>query len=148
MSTMTQVTQAEFEILTGFHPGEIRYYVDINSTVRRNKGARIAVRRPPSKGTVKPTAPGKPLSFLNQGKHVQLALNGAGREIKSGTKQYQVYSSIKRILENDPTNVMLRTDLTAAVDKALPNTSKNSCIVPAITVLLKIGKLRYTGAPA
>lgn len=148
MSTMTQVTQAEFEVLTGFHPGEIRYYVDINSTVRRNKGARVAVRRHPSKVTAKPTHTGKPLSLLNQGKHVQLALNGAGRDIKSGTKQYQVYMSITRILENDPTKVMLRTDLTAAVQKSLPNISKNSCIVPAITVLLKIGKLRYTGAPA
>ena len=148
MSTMTQVTQAEFEVLTGFHPGEIRYYVDINSTVRRNKGARVAVRRHPSKGATKPKAPGRPLSSINQGKHIQLALNGVGREIATGTKQYQVYASIKRILENDPTNVMLRTDLTAAVKKALPNVSKNSCIVPAITVLLKIGKLRYTGAPA
>lgn len=146
MATMTQVTQAEFEVLTGFHPGEIRYYVDINSTVRRNKGARVAVRRQPSKATAK--ADGKPLSLLNQGKHIQLALNGAGRDIKHGTKQYQVYSSITRILESDPTKVMLRTDLTAAVQKSLPNISKNSCIVPAITVLLKIGKLRYTGAPA
>jgi hypothetical protein len=154
MSTMTQVTQKEFEVLTSFHPGEVRYYVDINSTIRRNKGARIAVRREPSKAAAKPSvkpaseASTLPLSTTNRGRFIQLGLSGAGRNINQGTAQYLVFSTITRILENDPTKVMKRTDLTAAVDAQLPNINRTSCIVPAITTLLKIGKLRYTGDPA
>ena len=35
---MRQVTKEEFEILTRFHPGEVRYYVDVGSATSRKRG--------------------------------------------------------------------------------------------------------------
>ena len=146
---MRQVNKEEFEVLTRFHPGEVRYYVDISKAVNRNKGARVNVKRKPMVNR-KPKTPikavGFKLSHSNSGRFVQLTVNGAASgDMQTGTKQYKVYSTVTRLLESDPTKVIKRTELTSKLVDELPQFSKNSVIVPAITALLRLKRIRYVG---
>jgi len=142
MSYMKQVPREDFEILTKYHPGEIRYYVDTSNTVKKNKGARVKVKRNPKKKIVRKT------SHSNRGRFVQLAVPNGQGNMMQGTKQYLVYSTVTRILENDPTKVLSRKELTDKTCAALPAHSKQSVIVPSISALLKLNRLRYTGDQA
>ena len=137
--SMKQVPRDDFEILTKYHPGEVRYYVDTAISIAKNRGARVSIRREPKaviNGDKKPVT-------RNYGKYVQL---GIGIYVpKLGTKAHMVLHAVKAILEKDPTKVMLRPELTKAVAVRLPQHDKKSVIVPALTVLIREGTLRYTG---
>lgn len=227
----TKVTKEEFEMLTIFHPGEIRYYVDLGTVLNRTKGARVNVRREPKAASKTKVAPGTFLTKTStveltnrlipyipgsisgrvqllvktelddattaitrqelvkrvviagiftktqvspvvsdllvrgglkyvktagvhtpalkgaQGRFVQLSTETNGN-LQTGTKQYQVYSTATRILEGDPTKVMSRVELTSKVCADLPGFSKKSAVVPAISALIKMNRLRYTGDQA
>lgn len=138
--SMKQVPRDDFEILTKYHPGEVRYYVDTAIAIAKNRGAKVNVSRKPKAvvcGAKKP-------AVISYGKHVQL---GIGTYVpKLGTKSYMVLHAAKAILENDPTKVMLRPELTQAVAVRLPQHDKKSVIVPALTLLIREGTLRYTGS--
>jgi hypothetical protein len=140
---MKQVPREDFEVLTKYHPGEIRYYVDTNKVIAKNRGAKVTVRRKP----IKDKTGNSKTSHSNRGLHIQLGVKGAGN-MSTSSIQYNVYCAATRVLAEDPTKVMLRTDLTKQLESALPSYSKVSQIVPSITSLIKSGRLRYTGAPA
>lgn len=135
--SMKQVPREDFEVLTKYHPGEVRYYVDTAIAIAKNKGARVSVRRAPV------SVISHPKRTRTHGKHVQLGTQGI--EPKVGTKSYVVYAAVRKTLEQDPTKVMTRIELTQAVTKALPMHSKKSVITPAITTMIRQGVLRYTG---
>ena len=141
---LRQVSKEEFEVLTRFHPGEVRYYVDVNKALNtRNKGAKVSVKRKPIKRV--PQAPvGRGGNRANASRHVQLTTKGAG-EMRADTMQYVIYCDATRILNEDPTKVLKRNELTAALAKRQQNLNKASQLVPAISALIKTGYLRYTG---
>ena len=88
MSTyMRQVSKEQFEMLTIFHPGEVRYYVDIGTVVNKTRGARIDVRRKPSKTDRTTTSPQK---GITKNKFVQVTVKGAG-SMKAGSVQHKDY---------------------------------------------------------
>lgn len=136
--TMRQVTKEDFEVLSKYHPAEIRYFADTSVEIKRRKPSRVTVKRPPK-------SPVAARPNVVRGQFIQLTTKDIGATAPS-TVKYNVYTEVKRALENDPTKVMRRTELTQAVDKAMPNYSKKSQIVPTITTLLRNGQLRYTGA--
>jgi len=140
---MKQVPREDFEILTKYHPGEIRYYVDTKTSIAKNRGAKVTVRRKPIKNKTNSSK----TSHSNRGLHVQLGVAGTGN-MSTSSVQYNVYCAASRVLAEDPTKVMLRTDLTKKLESVLPSYSKISQIVPSISSLIKSGRLRYTGAPA
>lgn len=143
---LRQVSKEEFEVLTRFHPGEVRYYVDVNKALNtRNKGAKVNVRRKPIKRVPQAQAPvGHGGNRANASRHVQLTTKGAG-SMNAGTIQYKVYCTASRALNEDPTKVLTRSELTAALAKRLPELNRKSQIVPSISALIRIGNLRYTG---
>jgi len=137
---MRQVTKEQFEMLTIFHPGEIRYYVDIGTVVNKGRGAKISVKRTPRSGASSKKSPKREV------KYIQVTVKGAGN-MRPDSLQYSVYSAATRALANDPTKVLSRKALTDALAKALPSVDRSSQIVPAISALIKLGNLRYTGEP-
>lgn len=147
MSTnMRQVTKEQFEMLTIFHPGEVRYYVDINTVVNKNRGARVNVKRKPRKSG-KSKSKGSAQSGVTKNQFVQVTTKGASN-MRADSIQYNVYCAATRILANDPTKVMKRRELVKQLVKALPQYNKVSQITPSVTALIRLGNLRYTGAIA
>lgn len=153
MSTkMRQVTKEEFEVLTKFHPGEVRYYVDVNKALAtRNKGARVNVRRKPIKVAPKKRGKGKGGNQPHGGNRanaslpIQLTVK-SGTEMRPNTLQYTLYCDVTRVLNEDPTKVMVRSDLTKKLVARNPNLNKASQIVPTLSALITNGYLRYTGS--
>jgi len=157
---MKQVTKEEFEILTRFHPGEVRFYVDTGTDVARRSGTKVKVSHPAAKSRRplqtarhrtkavdgdKPPV-NRPGFAANRNQFVQLGIKGANG-MRPETITYNVYASCTRIFASDPTKVIKRTELTKKLEAALPQMGKTSQIVPAISALIKKGNLRYTGAP-
>jgi len=144
MSTkMRQVSKEEFEVLTRFHPGEVRYYVDVNRALStRSKGAKVNVKRKPIKRVGKQAAKGG--NRANASKFVQLTTKNAGA-MRPNTLQYAIYCDATRVLKEDPTKVLKRNELTAKLVARNPNNDKDTQIVPTISALIKNGYLRYTG---
>lgn len=140
MSYMKQVPREDFECLTKYHPGEIRYYVDTNIAIAKNRGAKVSVKRKP-----KPTS--NPQTGVTKNKFIQVTVKGAGN-MHADSIQYGVYCQATRILANDPTKVMKRRELVTELVKALPQYNKISQITPSVTALIRLGHLRYTGAQA
>lgn len=139
MSTyMRQVTAEEFEVLTRFHPGEVRYYVDTSKPLNRKQGAKVTVKKASRVSTN--TLTGQAAA----GQHVQLTT----KEMKSspGTLKYKVYRTAVNILQSDPTQVLLRSELTDKLAAALPHCDKKSQVVPTISGMIKTGELRYVGS--
>ena len=154
MSThMKQVTKEEFEVLTRFHPGEIRYMVDTNKVIYRRKGAAVTVSR-------KATAPkkkrksGRSVVAIKPGvgrggnstqrpKNAPMQLVTSSHEFKEGSLSVALYRLVKLKFERDPTKVIGRTDLVAEiVDTSIyaPNQ-----VGPFVSDCVKRGILRYTG---
>jgi len=139
MTHMRQVTKDEFEVLTRFHPGEVRYYIDVAKALNRNKGAKISVKR-------------KPVVAKQYGRnapkqHVQLTTKDTS-DMRPESLRYIVYRASMRAFGSDPTKVMTRGELTTKLCRTLPNRNKKSHIVPTISGLIKSGYLRYTGTLA
>lgn len=141
---MKQVTKEEYEVLTRFHPGEIRYLVDTNKSISRRKGAKVTVKRkaaaPKVKATKKIGGRGSP------NKHVQLTTNRY--EYKPGSLGEKVQRIVRIELENDPTNVVGRSDLVNRATSSCQGRFTKSQINPIVSDMIKHGDLRYTGANA
>ncbi len=144
MSKLRQVTKEEFEIMTRFHPGEIRYYVDIGSSVTRNKGATIKVK-------AKPVSMKKAKKQVNKGDNFRK--NGsANRPIQLTTTRVdykpesiscRVQRLVKIQMEADPTKVMGRSDLVNVVARS--SIFRKEQVNPVVSDLLMRGELRYMG---
>jgi hypothetical protein len=146
--TMKQVSKEDFEVLSKYHPAEIRYYADTGTEINRRKPVRVTVKRPPKAVTKKKVSPQEGAAKESaRGKFVQLTTKPIGSTPPNSVK-YNVYCGIKRVFGNDPTKVMKRTDLTKKLDTALPGFDKVSQITPTITALIKDGYMRYTGEAA
>lgn len=152
MSTkMRQVSKEEFEVLTRFHPGEVRYYVDVDKALStRNKGARINVKREP----VQKKAKRKPVkSGLKPGAGAR-AINGTGRTynlpilytgkdagyVKEGSISKRIETEVKRLYEDDPLRVIGRADLAKMLMRNLGLSRGN--VHPQVSDLLKRGTIR------
>jgi hypothetical protein len=158
---LKQVTQEEFEILTRFHPGEVRFYVDTNTDItrrvgtkvritnepvkpRKRKSAKRAAAKPKAKPTwwdgVKPAASGlNPKSGRPTNSPVQLGLSSPS--FKEGSKAQNFWRLILLQFKKDPTVVVGRTVLVDSVVKTSVYT-KNQ-IGPFVSDCLKAGYLRY-----
>jgi len=142
---MKQVTKEEFEILTRFHPGEIRYMVDTNKSIYRRKGAAVTVSR---KATA-PKAKRKSTAGVPRGKpnrHVQLTTSR--HEYKPGSLGEKVQRVVRIEMESDPTLVVGRSDLVNRVTVTCKGRFTKAQINPIVSDLIKHGDLRYTGAAA
>lgn len=149
---MTKVSKEEFEQLTKFFPGEIRYYVDMPSHIRRRKGARVTVKRKPaSPDDVKATA-GK------RRRQSTSAINGTGRGtnlpiiFKGGESAYgdksikgrKVEVAVHSIFNGDPTKVLGKVEL---INKVVAMTTLHrSSVAPAVSFLIKKGVLAHKEA--
>lgn len=147
MSNMRQVSKEQYEMLTIFHPGEVRYYVDIGIVTHRKRGASARNGKPTTKHVSghAGTSVVKHGGSHKRGQYVQLGVAGAGN-MRPETVQYKVYCAATRILAEDPTKVMLRPNLTSALVMDLPDMDKVQQIVPAITTLIQTNRLRYKAA--
>ena len=142
--TMKQVSKEDFEVLSKYHPAEIRYYADTGTEVTRRKPTRVTVKRDrkPIKRVGKQAAKGG--NRANASKFVQLTTKNAGA-MRPNTLQYAIYCDATRVLKEDPTKVLKRNELTAKLVARNPNNDKDTQIVPTISALIKNGYLRYTG---
>jgi hypothetical protein len=141
---MRQVSKEEFEILTRFHPGEVRYYVDISNATKRTKGAKISVKRKPkaskkAKKRVSPKAGINAKSGRVNNAPLQLGLRSPS--FKANTKSESQWRLVKLQLHNDPTMVVGRTDLVNTIVAGSVYT--NTQIGPFVSDCLKQGYLRY-----
>jgi len=147
---MRQVSKEEFEILTRFHPGEIRYYVDVGKAINRTKGAKVAVTRKP-KATKKKSAKKAKKKIVTVGVNAKsgrvnnapLQLGLHSPSFKANTKSESQWRLVKLQLHNDPTQVMGRTDLVNTI--VTGSIYSNTQIGPFVSDCLKNGYLRYTG---
>lgn len=149
MIQMRQVDKEEFEILTRFHPGEIRYYVDISKSVSRNRGAKINIKRnavgtngtaaPKAAKQSKPRVPGG-----GRGTNMPIQLTTSDHQFRDGTKYRVMHNCLKRHMENDPTKVLGRTEVVKSILHDLPNYRPNQ-VNPFVTDCLKLGIIRYVG---
>lgn len=148
MSTkMRQVTKEEFEVLTRFHPGEIRYYVDVGRTLSsRHRGARVTVKRKPvtKKVAKKERTPRKAKAINGTGKGANKPVRFTGKAAgfthlaKIGTK---VDEEVRRLFANDPVKIMGRSDLAQTVVLASGLTIDQ--VDPVISDLIARGVLAY-----
>jgi len=140
---MKQVSREDFEVLSKYHPTEIRYYADTGTEVTKRKPTRVTVKR--NRKPIKHVGVENGVNRrANASKFVQLTTKGAGN-MRSDSMQYRLYCETTRLLNEDPTKVLRRSDLTAKLVKKNPGLNKVSQIVPAISALIKGGYIRYTG---
>jgi len=149
MSKLRQVDKEEFEILTRFHPGEVRYYVDISKSVHRNKGASVKIKAKPirvTNGAGKKTGGTTGLKVIGGGRGINMPiqLTTIERDFRAGTKYSVMHQSLKRVMENDPTKVAGRTNVVKSMLADLPNYRPNQ-VNPFVTDCLKYGIIRYVG---
>ena len=155
---MRQVSQEEYGILTRFHPGEVRYYVDIDKATSRTKGEKVvkttrktkvpvaadgSTTNVTAKAVTKKTVPAI-FSRRGYSQHVQLTTKDAG-SMRPESILCKVYTSCVSIFNADPTVVLTRKALTEKLLAANPSMTKLSQIVPSISGLIAKGNLRYTG---
>ena len=143
--TMKQVSREDFEVLSKYHPTEIRYYADTGTEITKRKPVRVTVKRKPTVVATKSNRGGN--RRANATKFVQLTTKSVG-DMRPDSLQYRMYCDASRVLNEDPTKVLKRNELTDKLVKRHPKLNKKSHIVPAISGLIKRGFLRYTGASA
>lgn len=151
MSTkMRQVTREDFEVLTKYHPGEIRYYVDVDKALAsKRKPTRVTIKRP-TKKVAKKTAKKKPVqrntgtainAMSGRRNNAPLQLGLASPSFKANSKSESQWRLVKLQLHNDPTRVIGRTDLVSTiVSGSVYNATQ---IGPFVSDCLKKGYLRY-----
>lgn len=156
MSTkMRQVSKEEFEVLTRFHPGEVRYYVDVGKALNtRHKGAKVNVKRKPiakkigkkaKRAGPKPGKEGRAINGTGRGMNKPIIYTGkdAGY-ILIGSVSKKVEAEVKRVYEGDATRVVGRSDLAKIV---MRNTGlARGSVHPCISDLIKRGTLRIKEA--
>lgn len=145
MSKLRQVSKEEFEILTRFHPGEIRFYVDVGKALNtRHKGAQVSVKRKPvkKKASAKKVASKKVISG-RAGKtlNAPMILGTNSPSFRENTKSESWWRLVKLQFHNDPTHVLGRTDLVNTIVNG--STYTNNQIGPFVSDCLKNGYLRY-----
>ena len=140
---MRQVTREEYEVLTRFHPGEIRYYVDFDRvTSRRTVGTKVKVRRGGARNTrksLKTLSTGKKRKVVPQNSPVRLTTQRL--DIEPNTTLDDVYEGVKTALNNDPTAVMGRSDLCARVTNIVPHDRQR--VNWAVKAIMERGGIEY-----
>lgn len=129
MKRWRRVEKHEYDTLVRFHPGEVRYYVDISSLRRQKAGKRNTAARGGG-GTNRPIILGlRQIHFV------------------AGTKSAYVWTAICEIYKADPTLVLGRTELCNRIGEILPayGTAGN-VISPIVSECLRRGGLRYIGS--
>jgi len=144
---MRQVTREDFEILTKYHTGEIRYYVDVdNALPSKRKATRVTVKRK-YKARKKPvkrivTVGVNPKSGRTTNSPVQLGLTSP--TFREGTKSQNWWRLVQLKFEKDPTKVIGRTELVNGIVDSSVYTKQQ--IGPFVSECLKAGILRYREA--
>ena len=141
---MRQVSKDEYEVLTRFHPGEVRYYVDIDRATKRKQGNPVKIGRTKAR---KVPSQRRGAHVRGKSQFVQLTSKGANG-MRRDSLMYTTYSTITRILGSDPTKVITRRALTDQLAVECPGMSRISQIVPTVSGLIGRGYLRYTGESA
>lgn len=131
---MRQVSKEEFEVLTRFHPGEVRYYVNMDQVVARKRGGEQIVKLNSGKRRF--------TSRIGTNNPVQLGL--ASSTFRDGTKAAKMWVVVRTAFEDDPTKVIGRTELVKRVAKDTAFIPAN--VGPFVSDCLKAGYLRYTGS--
>jgi len=139
MSTyLRQVTKEEYDILTRFHPGEIRYYVDVGvSKYRKRPAVKKATTRGPRVVGASSNGDGRTLP-----KNSPMQLVTTAHQYKEGTLSLNLYRLVKLKFENDPTKVIGRTDLVNSIVHSSIYAANQ--VGPFVSDCLKKGVLRYS----
>ena len=122
---MQQVSKEDFDILKKYHPGEVRYYIDLNGPICRRQKA--VVQRSQRKGN-------------KVNRRVQLTTKSHIWMHKNCLEQ-RSYDAIRQILDNDPTLIIGRNDLANQVKRKA--TMGKLQATQTIGELLEKGLLRY-----
>ena len=134
MATMTQVTKEDFEVLTKFHSGEIRYFIDFSSKVHARKPTRVTVKRNP--GVKRRNRP----SHFNARERARIPLRlGKLPNGITGARLKQVAEETVKIFRAHSSMTMRRDDLTKALMDSLDLGQPQ--ISPRISDLIKGGYL-------
>ena len=148
MSTkMRQVCKEEFEILTRFHPGEIRYYVDVGKALNtRHKGAKVSVTRKPVKKKVakkgaKRASPQGINGRSGKVNNAAMLLGTHAPSFRENSKSESWWRLVKLQFHNDPTFLIGRTDLVNTIVSGSPYTTQQ--IGPFVSDCIRRGFLRY-----
>ena len=142
---MRQVSREDYEVLTKYHTGEIRYYIELNSATRKRVGTKVKV----TPRQMKPKVGLKSL-VINKRMGKRRPKNSPVRLIRTdftftnGTLQHTLYYDLKVIFRRDPTMIMGRTDL---VNLLMNRSHKEANQVgPFISdCIFKHGILKYQG---
>lgn len=131
---MRQVSKEEYEVLTRFHPGEVRYYVNMDQVSTRKRGnIKAAKLNGPTR-----------IYTRRAGTNLPVQLGLASSSFRDGTKAEKMWGVIRTAFEDDPTMVLGRTDLVKQVAKVTIFDPVN--VGPFVSDCLKAGYLRYTGS--
>jgi hypothetical protein len=134
-----QVAQSDFETLTKYHNGEIRYYVDFNSAHRKSTGITAATR---PKRAYKSRANRHP-KVVGQASKSLLALDTNGKEFGEDTNIAKMATAVVKIFGS---NASYRYPRDTVVRSLMRETGFGvHQVQPGITDLLKYGHLKYVG---
>jgi hypothetical protein len=132
---MRQVSRQDYEILTKYHPGEIRYYVDLQLATRKTTGTKVTVK--PKRKKTNGDARRRP-------KNSPVRLIKSNHEFTHGTLQHTLYFELNRVFKRDPTMCMGRTDLVKLLMKRSGKAENQ--VGPFVSdCMFKHGILKYQG---
>jgi len=139
MTQMRQVNREDYEVLTKYHRGEVRYYIELNSATRKKTGTKVKLTPRP----VKAGAANKRIG-TRRPKNSPLRLVRTDFQFTVGTLQSHLYRYLTKIFQRDPTMIMGRSDLVALLMK---NSQKaNNQAGPFISdCIFKHKVLKYQG---
>lgn len=148
MAHMRQVTKEEFEVLTRFHPGEIRYYVDVSKATGRRSSAKTVTKTRRKKRAKRTEKQSRKSAINGTGrgfnKPVQLISSSKVDSYGAGTIVRAVGAAVVRSFEGDPARVWGRTDLVNHVTRETG--LRIESVTPAASKLLQDGVIGYKEA--
>lgn len=142
--SLIQVPKEDFEVLSKYFPGEIRYYIDKSEPLsHRRKATRVTVKRKyKSKKKDKAAAPMERAingTGVGHNKPIRYTGSDAGYQV-IGSISKKVEATVGKLYSGDPTRVFGQSDLINLVVREANLTKAN--VAPVISDLLKRDVLR------
>ncbi len=142
---MRQVSREDYEVLTKYHTGEIRYYVELNSATRKKVGIKVKVTPRQVKAVVPKL---NVLGLKNQRggrpRNSPIRMIRTSFVFTKGTLQDHLYYYLIGIYKRDPTMTMGRSDLVELLMKR-SNRAANQAGPFISDCIFKHGILKYQG---
>ena len=126
-----QVAESDFQTLSKYHNGEVRYYIDFNSTHRKTAGTPSKKTR----GSRHPKVKG------SGGINKMMALDTSGKEFTAGTKLEKMAAAVVKIFGGNPAFSYPRSTVVRCLMRDTGFGANQ--VQPGVTDLLKYGHLKY-----